>query len=414
MNLKSTIRKTLPVGIAIALATVANAATTITVDSVVQRWPWNNKVDIAYHVTDGQDVANGVYYKIVFTVNVDGTSVTIDGSEVGASATTGSHKVTWIAPSGLRDGACTMTAAIYAADVPSGDDYMIVDLATGAVSYEGVFASQGDSNTRYNTDAYKTTKMVLRKVPAGSYQTGDSGYSNAEMPNSPKTWTTDRDYYIGVFPVTQDQYARIGADAGSSPSGCTTLPETYGTVAHRPVEKVSWNDLRLAETVPTAAIPTVNEAATGTFFQRLNFKTGNNFRFDLPTEVMWEIACRAGATTVYYWGDSWVAGYAVAGNWKSTVAVGSKSPNAWGLYDTIGNTEEWTLDDHTAYGFNMANRADAFTPGYNDSSTRPKVTRGGSWNVGSGEIYMRASGRRNRANTTSGNAIGFRVALIVD
>jgi len=414
MNQKSTICKALFSCIALAVASVASAATTITVDSVVQRWPWNNKVDIAYSVTEGQDVSNGVYYKIVFTVDVDGTTVTIDGSEMGASADTGSHTVTWIAPAGLQCAACTMTAAIYVSDFPSGDDYMIVDLDTGAVSYEGVFASQDDSNTRYNTDAYKTTKMVLRKVPAGSYQTGDASYSDTAMPNSTATWTTDRDYYIGVFPVTQDQYARIGADAGDSPSACTTVSASYGTVAHRPVEKVSWDDLRVTGTIPTAAIPTVSEADTGTFFQRLNYRTGNNFSFDLPTEVMWEIACRAGATTVYFWGDTWDSQYAVAANWKSTVAVGSKLPNAWGLYDTIGNTEEWTLDDHTEWGFNMANRADAFTPGYNASASRPKVTRGGSWNVSTSDAYLRASGRRNRANTTQGNAIGFRVALIVD
>ena len=43
------------------LSLSSQAATTITVDSVVQRWPWNNKVDITYTVNDGQDVANSKF-----------------------------------------------------------------------------------------------------------------------------------------------------------------------------------------------------------------------------------------------------------------------------------------------------------------------------------------------------------------
>ena len=45
-----------------AITTAANAAS-ITIDSVTQRWPWNNKVDITYTVTDGQNVAAGAYAK---------------------------------------------------------------------------------------------------------------------------------------------------------------------------------------------------------------------------------------------------------------------------------------------------------------------------------------------------------------
>lgn len=55
-----------------APAVPASAATTIAVDSVVQRWPWNNKVDITYTAGDGQDVANGVYRRIVFTATIGG------------------------------------------------------------------------------------------------------------------------------------------------------------------------------------------------------------------------------------------------------------------------------------------------------------------------------------------------------
>ena len=159
--MKVTIKKTTSLIFA-AAATVASAATTIHVDSVTQRWPWNNKVDITYTVRDGQDVSASKFYKIVFTTVIDGVPYTIDGSTLGASANTDTHTVTWIAPAGLRCANCTMSAAIYDSDVPSGNDYMIVDLTTGDITYEGLFGLQAESNTRYNTATYKTDKLVLR------------------------------------------------------------------------------------------------------------------------------------------------------------------------------------------------------------------------------------------------------------
>ena len=109
-----------------ALPFAAHAATGVTVDSVTQRWPWNNKLDITYTVTGGQDVASGQYCKIVFTTVIDGTTYTIDGTtDVPASAANGTHTITWDAPEGVRRTDCTMSAAVYATDVPSGDDYMV-------------------------------------------------------------------------------------------------------------------------------------------------------------------------------------------------------------------------------------------------------------------------------------------------
>ncbi|MBR4613940.1 MAG: hypothetical protein IKO40_14635, partial [Kiritimatiellae bacterium] len=201
---------------------VAGSASSITVDSVVQRWPWNNKVDITYTVTGGQNVAASVFARIVFTATIGGTSYAIDGvSDVGASASDGTHTVTWTAPSGLRATGCAMTAQLLSADVPSGDDYLVVDLSTGALAYEGLFATQEASNARYNADAYKTDKLVLRKVPAGSY------YAVA------KTWTTDKDYYAGVFLVTSYQYTKLCGGSGTD---------------MKPKASIKWNDLRVAGT----------------------------------------------------------------------------------------------------------------------------------------------------------------------
>ena len=359
----------------------------IRVDSVTQRWPWNNKVDIAYTVEGGQELATSNFCKIVFSTVIGGNTYTIDGTTVGASANEGSHKVTWTLPPGVKSAGCTMTAAVYPADVPGGNDYMIIDLDTGAITYEGLFATQEESNRRYNTALYKTDKLVLRKVPAGGpYPTGDSvHYSGTTAPNAyyyntEKNWTTDRDYYVGVFPVTQAQFQKV---TGSNPSGKkASIPGDV--VEHRPVECISWYRLRCSTTgdqvyfASTSAVPAVTEANTGTFFQRLNYRTGKYF--DLPTEVMWEIAARAGSTSWYFWGNTTnaILDHVVSlettggGSTTNTVAVGSRLPNAWGLYDLSGNVYQLCLDD--VRSGNLKERTSVFAPACAASPTAANST----------------------------------------
>ena len=418
MNTKRTLSATAFAGIALVTAMAASAATTITVDSVVQRWPWNNKVDITYTVGGGQNLAAGEYKKIVFTATINGTAYTIDGTtDVGASANAGTHTVTWTAPSGIRCTDCTMSAAVYASDGPSGNDYMIVDLTktSNNVTYEGLLASQDASNARYNVDAYKKDKLVLRKVPAGGpYPTGDSsrystGNASGSWPNNTATWTTDRDYYICVFPVTQYQYTKL---YGSNPSQFQGNNTPGNPAALRPVEQVTYDDLRLSTTDPASPIPAVT-SNSGTFLQRLNFITGNKFGFDLPTEVMFEIASRAGSQTAYPWGNSMVTNYVVcSGNAGGiTVAVGSRLPNSWGLYDMTGNTFELLLDALVA-GDDQALRADAFTP--KTGSRTMCAYRGGAYYHASNNAYFYASYRLGTDPSKTFNGLGFRVAMVAD
>ena len=123
--------------------------------------------------------------------------------------------------------------------MPSGNDYMIVDLSTGAVTYEGLMQTQELSNSRYNSDnTYKTgTKMVLRKIPKWSdastlpnyasklstlngYPTGHSACSSF---NSPKQWQTDKDYYIGIFKVTSKQYNIVTGGTSGDSNSCYNI-----------------------------------------------------------------------------------------------------------------------------------------------------------------------------------------------
>ena len=134
--------------------------------------------------------------------------------------------------------------------------------------------------------------------------------------------------------------------------------------------------------------------------------------FALPSEAQWEYACRAGTTTRYYFGDDQKEfdkyGWANTSNEYHTHPVAGKLPNAWGLYDMLGNVWEWVEDDYVSYEY-----VDKYGSPPTDGSARlegkmTKVVRGGSW----GNSAVCGSGtRHNSAPTNASSEFGFRVML---
>lgn len=120
---------------------------------------------------------------------------------------------------------------------------------------------------------------------------------------------------VGKYEVTQGQWKAV---MGYNPS---KNPECGDKC---PVEYVSWNDVQ-------------------SYIEALNKKSGKNYR--LPTEKEWEAACRAGGQHVYCGADNAAVVALYHGNAEyKTHSVGSKIPNAFGLYDMSGNVSEWTSD----------------------------------------------------------------------
>jgi formylglycine-generating enzyme required for sulfatase activity len=125
----------------------------------------------------------------------------------------------------------------------------------------------------------------------------------------------------------------------------------------------------------------------------------NGFR--LPTEVEWEYACRAGMEGDRYGDIDEIAWYN-KNSGSSTQAVGRKRPNAWGLYDMLGNVWEWCWDWYGKYP--VESQSDWYGPG----SGTHRVLRGGC--CARDESFCRAYYRANREPSSRWKHSGFRVA----
>jgi formylglycine-generating enzyme required for sulfatase activity len=118
----------------------------------------------------------------------------------------------------------------------------------------------------------------------------------------------------------------------------------------------------------------------------LYHKTGIFYR--LPTEAEWEYACRAGSTSIYYYGDdpSQLGDYAwyAKNSGDKYQKVGQKKPNAWGLYDMLGNLMEWTMDHYEADAYKKLAATDPIQPA--NAMRYPKALRGGGFTSATEEV----------------------------
>ena len=125
-------------------------------------------------------------------------------------------------------------------------------------------------------------------------------------------------YYIGQFEVTQGQWEKV---MGTNPSFFKG-DKVKDDAGQHPVENVSWNDAQQ-------------------FIKKLNEVEKGKAVYRLPSEFEWEYAARAGASDDITWNE--IRKTAVIAT-NTTSTVGKKQPNAWGLYDMLGNVWEWVED----------------------------------------------------------------------
>jgi formylglycine-generating enzyme required for sulfatase activity len=226
-------------------------------------------------------------------------------------------------------------------------------------------------------------------IPAGQFLMG-SPYNEAgrDVDEGPQRQVViPQGFWIGKCEVSQAEYEKV---MGTNPSNSNQDPNL-------PVEKVNWFEAmdycakltRLAETA--GWLP-----------------KGHAFR--LPTEAEWEYCCRAESTTAYACGDdsselqlgqyAWFTRNSDFGS----KPVGTRKPNAWGLYDMHGNVWEWCLDR-----LEPGTQAGTITNTPAAAAGGLRVARGGSW------LYdAKACRSANRDDYSPANRcsdIGFRAVL---
>jgi formylglycine-generating enzyme required for sulfatase activity len=114
------------------------------------------------------------------------------------------------------------------------------------------------------------------------------------------------------------------------------------------------------------------------FTKWLTVKTGNFYR--LPTEAEWEYACRAGQNEEFSQPqDLDVYAWHRGNSDRSYHTVGSKEPNAYGLYDMLGNVAEWTLDQYHEDYLDRLEGEPAVNPWFKPTELYPRAVRGGAW-----------------------------------
>jgi formylglycine-generating enzyme required for sulfatase activity len=191
------------------------------------------------------------------------------------------------------------------------------------------------------TDGPNSSKFA--EICPGTFMMGspdsEAGRNSAEGPQHQVT--ISKAFELQTTEVTQSQWQAV---MGSNPS-------TFKG-KDLPVETVSWDDAQA-------------------FIAKLNAK-GDGYRYRLPTEAEWEYAARAG-TTGPYAGDLYAMAWYYPNSGRTTHPVGTKAPNAWGLYDMHGNVWEWTQDWYGGYS------SSAVTDPVGPSSGSYRVHRGGSW-----------------------------------
>lgn len=185
--------------------------------------------------------------------------------------------------------------------------------------------------------------------------------------------TLDKPYYIGRFEVTQAQWAKV---MGSNPS-VFTASKVSDDVEKHPVENVTWKEAQ-------------------EFIKKLN-KLDKEHIYRLPTEFEWEYAARAGNKEDIAWKEIFESAV-LAG--QTTTAVGSRKPNAWGVYDMLGNVWEWVQDVYNEKIF-----ADPQPP----KSGKEHVLKGSSF---TGDV-KNATYMTHAAGPGNGFDVGFRIVMEV-
>ena len=223
------------------------------------------------------------------------------------------------------------------------------------------------------------TRFEIVRIPAGHFEMGSShserGHDPGESPV--RRIHISQAFYLGKYEVTQAQYHAV--------MGVVEMSNYHG------------------DNYPMDSVPNAHALE---FCRKLSHLTG--LHVVLPTEAQWEYACRAGTHTRFYLGDSDAdlarAGWYRGNSGEHLHEVGQKEPNAFGLYDMLGNVGEICEDeigDHAAM---------AATDPKGHVTDDQAALRGGAWMLPSEDCRCASKTVANGLMPSQGQ--GFRIAVI--
>lgn len=381
--------------IAASFAATASADPTVGNILVHQLWPWSQNIKVEYTLSG----TGGATYDMNVTASEAGVAIPADklssalcgGEGFWGITGDGIHSFT-LDPSKLVADGATALSDFTVSIAPGGPgdprsarlEYRVFDLETGEVTdlrrrdiyahpdlYGSVITNYADVGAgvtaldsgevfivpAFNTDAYKTTKLVMKRIPAanvdfwfgpvaGDTNAQDAAYSkdtNRRLGQYGMDARLSSDFWIGIHELTQKQYAMLMD--GARPSNYSR--EEYWET--RPLEHVSREEFL--------------HSTTG-LLHAASVMFGKTFQ--LPTEAQWEFAAKAlyndlncypggleriSATYQSLEGYAWSRSkYASGSSYDKatlnfgTYPCGSGKPNPFGLYNMLGNVAEWCRD----------------------------------------------------------------------
>ena len=413
-----------PLALVLAWTSLADPADPQVSQPTVNYAPGSTRVSVSYALDEDA----------VVTMDVLTNGVSIGGQNIGKVTgdcfklvAAGSRSFVWHARQSWPDHKIDekiVTVKVTAWSKTHPPKFMVIDLTDGAVSYyqEKDFLPGGIAS-----DVYKTTKLLMRKIPAGGVAWTMGAPGSEPGKNALKDylgyWADDfhavtlkKDFYLGVYEMTQGQMETLAGKA----VGFHFKNEACH--AMRPNDYTCLSDALK-------------------YIKKISDRSGVA-GLGLPSDIQWEFACRAGSATGLYTGKDLpykdasakttydadanldqIARYGYDGgltdasgneltvdyNWTTehgTAAVGSYAPNGFDLYDMLGNVWELTRTAWNANG-GLADPDDESQTIEGDSL----VIRGGSWREKAG--FCRSATRTNWSTgdwpSWRSDQVGFRV-----
>jgi formylglycine-generating enzyme required for sulfatase activity len=202
--------------------------------------------------------------------------------------------------------------------------------------------------------------IEMAPIPAGDFLMGND---RGEEDEKPAHRVRVSGFYMDKVEVTQKSYEAL---MGTNPSKFKG-PD-------KPVERISW--LSAVKYCNARSLKEGLQPCYDPETMACNFDADG---YRLPTEAEWECACRAGSATEYSFGNDPALlreyGWFKENSGEATNPVGTKRPNAWGLYDMHGNVSEWCNDFYAEDAYRRSGGDNPRGP----ATGEKRVLRGGSW-----------------------------------